>query len=144
MLILHQLVSNTLIFICNAKQTNKKYFLKQYHQKSWSSMFERKLYQYELFVSFTTTPPVITRATNTGENIFSIVKFTEVFTKNLWSSFGVSKCKMCDVGLKLRPLKDKRDSYFWSSLKCSKGFSKMNDRSKSALQKWIIFYTNAI
>ena len=40
--------------------------------------------------------------------------------------------------MKLRALEAKDDCSFWSSAKCPKGFSKINDSVKSSLQKRII------
>ena len=50
----------------------------------------------------------------------------------------------CDVGIKWQALKAKYYRSFWSSAKCRKGFSKINDTVKSELQKWIIYCPHVI
>ena len=46
--------------------------------------------------------------------------------------------------IKRQALKSKDDRSFWSSEKCRKGFSKINDTVKSELQKWTISHLNVI
>ena len=66
------------------------------------------------------------------------------FPTNLSSSFGDTYRKKCDVGMKWRALKSKKDYSFRLSGKRRKGFSNINNSVKSYLQKWIIYHPNLI
>ena len=46
--------------------------------------------------------------------------------------------------MKRQTLKSKQDNSSWSSEKCHKGFSKINNSVKFTLQKWIIYHSNMI
>ena len=103
--------------------------------------FDKQGYQYEVLVSFNSTPHNMTAATHTGYQIslpWSIER--NVFARQLRSLFGVNYHKIHDVGMKRRALKVKYDCSFWSSTKGCKGFSKINDSVKHIWEFSVLHY----
>ena len=91
-----------------------------------------KNYQDAVLVSCTVRPYNITTAIYTEEKIYSPYSDKRKgFATKLSSSFGVYYRNVFDVGMKWRALKSKDDCSFWLSVKLFKGFSKINDSSKS-------------
>ena len=145
LLTFHLLVWIIHILIRGIYPMRNVYFMKACHQKSRSSKVWKKSYHDAVLVSFTATPPVITTATNTGEQISSTFSSkSKGFTTKLHSSFGVTYRKFWHVGMKRQELKAKQDCSFWPSAKLHKWFSKINDSVKSSLKKWKISHPRVI
>ena len=120
--------------------------MEQYHQKrTVKYVWKKKGYQDAPLVSFTATSPEITTSNHTGEQISSTPSnIRNIFDKKLRSSFGVYHQRIRGIGMERQALKAKQDNLFWSSEKCHKEFSKINDNFKSDLQKWIISHAHVI
>ena len=107
--------------------------------------FDKIGYYDSLLVLFATTPPSIYIDAHTGEDIsYPLIKVRNYLSTTLHYPFVVSHHKICDVGPKLRALKAKQDSSFWSSVKYLKLFSKIDDLVKYFLQKLILSHPHLI